>query len=162
MAGARDSNRVARCGDASERSYARGGGISGAEPDEAGIRTVSDCACARGAAALASVSGVSAPSAVMHGMVAAHVPDAGPEQGASCDVVSPAASVTDAACFVPASPIAMPGMDVPALGPSVATLPDIGAIPGTTHRAPPATMLRWPTKRAIRRPAERRMRLSIN
>lgn len=78
----RDSNRLAATGEASERSYARGGGISGAEPDEAGIRTVCDSTCSRGVAALASVSGVSAPSAMTHGIVAAHVPDAGPEQGA--------------------------------------------------------------------------------
>lgn len=67
-------------------------------------------------------------------------------------------SVTDAPCFVPASLIAMPGIELPKRGASEAMLPDMGAIPGTTHTAPPATMLRWPTNRAIRRPAECRMR----
>lgn len=121
------------------------------------MRTVSDCIMWRGAAGLASVRGISAPSAVTQGIVAAHVPDAGPEHGSRSEGDSSADPVMVASCVALA--IVMPGMERSAAW--EAMLPDIGAMPGTTHTAPPATMLRCPTNRAIRSPAECRMRRSI-
>ena len=136
--------------------------MSGAEPDDAGTRTDSRCTWAVVGAEDAMTTPASAPSAVTHGIVEAQVPDAGPEQGDSSDEPPSETGVT-AAVVARASPasITMPAMDRPAGAASAITVPDIGPMPGMTHTAPPATMLRWPAKRASSRPAERRMRVSI-
>lgn len=149
--------------EACERSYARGGGISGAEPDDGGTRTDSHCASTRTGAAGARTTPESAPSAVKHGIVDAQLPDAGPEHGeCSDDAPSDAGATAAAPGLGPGASITMPPIGWLAGAASAITGPDIGAMPGTTHTAPPATMLRWPTNRASRRPAERRMRLSIS
>lgn len=138
--------------------------MSGAEPDDAGTRTDSRCTRAVAGADDAMTTPASAPSAVTHGIVEAQVPDAGPEQGDSSDEAPSETGMTAAVVgrASAAASITMPAMDRPAGAASAVTVPDIGPMPGMTHTAPPATMLRWPAKRASSRPAERRMRVSIS
>ena len=69
-------------GDAVQETYARGGGRSGAVPDESGMRTVSAMALVDEALEAASPPACGAPSAVTHGIPVTHVPGEGLEHGA--------------------------------------------------------------------------------
>ena len=70
-------------GDAVQETYARGGGRSGAEPDETGMLTVSAMALLEGGAPEAANAFTgAAPSAVTHAVPVTQVPCAGTEHGA--------------------------------------------------------------------------------
>lgn len=70
-------------GDAVQEAYALGGGRSGADPDVAGILTVSAMALpADDVPNEANPSACAAPSAVTHGIPVTHVPCEGFEHGA--------------------------------------------------------------------------------
>ena len=158
----RDRERPAGDGRASERSYARGGGSSGSEPEDAGINTANVYAAVAWTGGTESDTVASAPSAVVQGMEARHDPGAGPEHGGWPDDVPCAAIALGLRALVAlVAPSDMPtiGAITPcAAGPPV---PAMACMPGTTHTAPPVTILRWPTKRTMSRSAERRMRWSI-
>jgi hypothetical protein len=136
--------------------------MSGAEADDAGTSTASVCTmpCSTGGNAIDAAR--SAPSAVMHGMAAVQLLDAGPED--SLFPVDALAAVdgwdAGAATAMTAGVPAMPGMVPIGIGVSPVAAPVIAGIPGTTHTTPPATIGKWIANRARRRPAERRMRMS--
>ena len=70
-------------GDAVQETYARGGGRSGAAPDETGMLTVSAMALlADEALEAVSTPAGAAPSAVTHAVPVTQVPCAGTEHGA--------------------------------------------------------------------------------
>ena len=70
-------------GDAVQETYARGGGRSGAEPDETGMLTVSAMALlADEALEAVNTPAGAAPSAVTHAVPVTQVPCAGIEHGA--------------------------------------------------------------------------------
>ena len=118
--------------------------MSGADTDEAGIRTatVSTVPCRTGDRASGSPG--SAPSAEMQGMAAVQVPDAGLEQGLSL-VEAPASvigSIVGVAAAFSVVVRPMPAMPAMAVDASELTAPAIGCMPGTTHTTPPATIVR--------------------
>lgn len=70
-------------GDAVQGSYARGGGRSGAEPDESGMLTISAMALLlEDAPGGANPSALAAPSAETHAVPVTQVPRGGTEHGA--------------------------------------------------------------------------------
>ena len=169
----RDNERLADTGEAALRSYALGGGRSGALPDDAGMSTASSETRPEGSCVAKAPTNAAAASAVTHDPAARQEPEAGPGQRAFCCGV---ASLEDAVPVpvdgaTPCSSVASRG-DTAEPRPVIAAMlgspsdsiaaPAIGAIPGTTHTAPTATMLRCPANRASKRPANRRKRISTS
>ena len=111
--------------------------MSGAAPEKAGIVTASESRPALPECGGAIDAPASAPNAEMHDMVARHAPDTGASQGAVSD---------DAVCssLIAAAAASTTISDMAAICPdaSARAAPAIGCIPGTTHTAPLATMLR--------------------
>jgi hypothetical protein len=127
-----------------ERSYAFGGGISGAATEEAGMRTarLSTLACRTCGGAIAGAWG--ARSAVMHGMAAVQLPDDGPEHGAVPVEVraSGMRSTADPAGALFAADRPMLATAPGAFALAIVAIVAIGCMSGTTHTAPPATIVR--------------------
>ncbi len=150
-----------RYGDAVQETYALGGGRSGAEPEVAGIVTISAMTLlADEVASTARPSAGAAPRDVTQAMELAQVPCEGLEQGAcSEDAISPG---VPARTFVVSARTVVPMSAMDAIAACADGEPLMAAIPGVVHTAPPVTIVRCPTNRARSSPAERRRQCNIS
>ncbi len=118
--------------------------MSGANSDDAGIRTATDPTMPCRTVGRAIGSPLAAPSAEMHGMAAVQAPDAGAEHG-DLSVETPSSVVGyDVGAADSVSPVfpSMPGMSGMDRDASALTAAAIRCIPGTTHTTPSAVIVR--------------------